>query len=397
MKNDKNLPNKKGYFGQYGGCFVPPELEPALAEVEEAYKEAIKDPKFINEYRSLLRDYVGRPSPLYLAKRLTDKLGGAKIYLKREDLNHTGAHKINHTLGEALLAKRMGKKKLLAETGAGQHGVAVATAAAIVGLKCEVHMGAIDIKKQHPNVIRMKLLGAKIVEVNGGGRCLKDAVDSAFGVYIKEYKDTFFAIGSVVGPHPYPMMIRDFQSIVGKESRKQILEKENKIPDFLIACVGGGSNAIGLFHAFLNDKVKMIGVEPSGKSFKPGENAATLTLGSPGNLHGMFTYVLQDKDKNPLPVHSIASGLDYPGVGPQHAYLKDSGRVEYVTANDKEAIAAFKELSLTEGIIPALESAHALAYAIKFAPKLAKDKIIIVNLSGRGDKDIDYVEEVIGI
>lgn len=376
---------------------MPPQLEEALKEVEAAYNKAKQDPEFQNEYQNLLKNYVGRPSPLYLAKNVTAKFGGAKIYLKREDLNHTGAHKINHCLGEALLAKRMGKKKLLAETGAGQHGVALATAAALVGLKCEVHMGSIDIAKQHPNVIRMKLLGAKVVPVEGGGKSLKDAVDSAFGSFMAEYKNTFFAIGSVVGPHPYPMMIRDFQSVVGKEAKAQIMEQENRLPDYLIACVGGGSNAMGLFHEFLDDKVKMIGVEPAGKSFKPGEHAATLTLGKPGNLHGMFTYVLQNDDGQPMPVHSIASGLDYPGVGPQHAYFKDSKRVEYVTASDKEALAAFLELSKTEGIIPALESAHALAYAFKLAATLDKNKILIVNLSGRGDKDIDYIAEKINL
>lgn len=384
-------PNSSGYFGKYGGQLIPPELIPAFQEIELAYKEAKKDPSFLAEYSQLLKQYVGRPSPLYFAKNLTKKLGGAKIYLKREDLNHTGAHKINHCLGEALLAKRMGKKKLLAETGAGQHGVALATAAAIVGLDCEIHMGAIDIKKQHPNVIRMKLLGAKVVKVTTGGKCLKDAVDSAFGTYLKDYQNTFFGIGSVVGPHPFPIMVQDFQSIVGKEAHKQIRQQTAKLPDYLIACVGGGSNAIGLFKAFINDPVKMIGVEPGGKSFKPGDHAATLTLGTPGEIHGMFTYLLQDSEKNPLPVHSIASGLDYPGVGPVHSYLKDSSRIQYKTANDREALQAFQVLSKTEGIIPALESAHAIAHTIKLAPTLPPDKIIIVNLSGRGDKDVDFV------
>jgi tryptophan synthase beta chain len=341
----------------------------------------------------LLAQYVGRPSPLYFAKNLTKKLGGAKIYFKREDLNHTGAHKINHTLGEALLAKRMGKKQLLAETGAGQHGVALATAAAIVGLECEIHMGSIDIAKQQPNVLRMKMLGATVVEVTQGGKCLKDAVDSAFGAYMASFHDTFFAIGSVVGPHPYPAMVRDFQSVVGKEAKEQILEQEGRLPDYLIACVGGGSNAIGLFSEFLETDVKMIGVEPSGKSFKPGEHAATMTLGTPGTIHGMFTYLLQDEQGEPLPVHSIASGLDYPGVGPQHAHLKDTSRVEYVCANDQEALDAFMELSKTEGIIPALESAHAVAHAIKIAPTLRTDEVLIVNLSGRGDKDVDFVAQ----
>lgn len=395
--NYQNLPNKDGFFGQYGGQFVPPELKIALDEVATEYEKAKNDPEFLKEYQDLLKNYVGRPSPLYFAKNLTEKIGGAKIYLKREDLNHTGAHKINHCLGEALLAKRMGKKKLLAETGAGQHGVALATAAAVMGLECEIHMGAIDVVKQQPNVLRMKMLGAKVVEVNQGGKCLKDAVDSAFGKYLETYQDTFFAIGSVVGPHPYPMMVRDFQSIVGREARKQILEKENRLPDYLVACVGGGSNAMGLFHAFLNDPVQMIGVEPAGKSFRPGDHAATLTFGKPGTLHGMFTYLLQDEKNNPLPVHSIASGLDYPGVGPQHSYLKDQKRVEYMTATDQETLDAFCLLSKIEGIIPALESAYAVAYTTKLAKTLTKDKIIIVNLSGRGDKDIDYVEEILGM
>lgn len=395
--NLQNTPNKDGYFGEYGGQIIPPQLKPVFDEIAVKYEEIKNDPDFLAEYNNLLKDYAGRPSPLYFAKNLTKNLGGAKIYLKREDLNHTGAHKINHTLGEALLAKKMGKKKLLAETGAGQHGVALATAAAIVGIECEIHMGAIDIEKQHPNVVRMKLLGAKVVEVNSGGRCLKDAVDSAFDAFLKDPQNIFFGIGSVVGPHPYPMIIRDFQSTIGKEAKEQILEHENRLPDYLIACVGGGSNAIGLFHEFLNDNVKMIGVEPSGRSFKPGDHAATLTLGKPGEIHGMFTYLLQDESGNPIPVHSIASGLDYPGIGPIHSDLKDKKRVEYVTINDKEALEAFQELSKTEGIIPALESSHAIAYAIKFAPKLDKDIIIIVNLSGRGDKDIDYVEKIIAL
>jgi len=393
----KKTPDKYGYFGKYGGQVVPPQLKEIMDEIEAEYAKARKDKSFMREYQQLLKDCVGRPSPLYYAKNYSKKLGGAKIYLKREDLNHTGAHKINHTLGEALLAKRTGKKKLLAETGAGQHGVALATAATIVGLKCEVHMGTIDYAKQHPNVVRMKLLGAEIKKVEQGGRCLKDAVDSAFQKYMKNPKETFFGIGSVVGPHPYPMMIRDFQSIVGQEAKKQILEQEGRLPDYLVACIGGGSNAIGLFHEFLDDNVQMIGVEPSGKGLKPGEHAATLTLGKPGEIHGMFTYLLQDEKGEPAPVHSIASGLDYPGVGPLHSHFKDDKRVKYVTANDQEALEAFKQLSLDEGIIPALESAHALVEVAKMAPKLTKDKIIIVNLSGRGDKDVDYVAERINL
>ena len=396
MKNVKNLPNEKGYFGEYGGQFIPPPLVPAFKELEEFYDKIKDDEDFKKEYLDLLKNYVGRPSSLYHAKNLSKKLGGAQIYLKREDLNHTGAHKINHCIGEAMVAKKMGKKKLLAETGAGQHGVALATAAALVGLECEIHMGAIDIAKQAPNVQRMKLLGAKVIEVTSGGACLKDAVDSAFGAFIQNYKDIFFAIGSVVGPHPYPAMVRDFQKIVGEETRKQIMEQAGKLPDYLIACVGGGSNAIGLFYEFLNEDIKKIGVEPAGKSFKDGEHAATLTLGKPGTLHGMFTYLLQDEKGEPLPVHSIASGLDYPGVGPYHSYLKDEKQVEYVYANDKEAVSAFYELSKVEGIIPALESSHAIAHAIKIAPDLSKDEIIIVNLSGRGDKDVDYILENFG-
>ncbi len=388
----KSLPNQQGYFGAYGGQIVPPQLRVVLEEIDKAYTEAVNDPKFIAEYKTLLKDYVGRPSPLYLATNLTKQFGGAKIYLKREDLNHTGAHKINHTLGEALLAKRMGKKKLLAETGAGQHGVAVATAAALVGLEAEVHMGEIDIAKQQPNVLRMKILGAKVVPVSQGGKSLKEAVDSAFQIYMQCYQDTFFAIGSVVGPHPYPKMIRDFQSIIGQEAKKQIMEQAGRLPDYLIACVGGGSNAIGLFNEFLDDEsVKMIGVEPSGRGLTLGDHAATLTLGQPGDIHGMHTYVIQDDKGEPASVYSIASGLDYPGIGPIHADLKDSGRVEYVTASDQEAIQSFMNLCKIEGIIPALESAHALAHLPKLAPKLSPDKIIIVNLSGRGDKDIDYI------
>lgn len=395
MNNSLKLsPNKEGYFGEYGGQIIPPILQPIFEEITKSYHSAQADPDFRAEYEGLLKNFVGRPSPLYYAHNLSNKLGGAKIYLKREDLNHTGAHKINHTLGEALLAKRMGKTKLLAETGAGQHGVALATAAALVGLECEIHMGEIDVLKQKPNVIRMQLLGAKVVTVKSGGRCLKDAVDSAFEAFIKDPKNIFFGIGSVVGPHPFPMIVRDFQSIVGRETRGQILEQAGRLPNYLVACVGGGSNAIGLFHEFLDDQqIAMIGVEPSGRSFKAGDHAATLTLGQPGNIHGMFTYLLQDDKGQPLPVHSIASGLDYPGVGPIHADLKDRGRVIYNYINDGEALAAFQTLTKVEGIIPALESAHALAQAIKLASKLSSDKIIIVNLSGRGDKDIDYVAE----
>lgn len=387
-----------GFFGPYGGRFVPPQLETPMAEVAAAYEEARNDPAFIAEYEALLADYVGRPSPLFLARRLTEHIGGAKVYLKREDLNHTGAHKINHCLGEVLLAKRMGKKKVLAETGAGQHGVALATAAALLGLECEIHMGAIDVAKQHPNVVRMELLGAKVVAVESGGACLKDAVDSAFGLFASDYRDTMFCIGSVVGPHPYPSMVRDFQAVVGREAKRQILEKESRLPDALVAAVGGGSNALGLWSDFLDDEeVAIYGVEPGGRDLGVvGEHAATMMLGVEGTLHGMKTLVLQDEEGEPSPVHSIASGLDYPGVGPQHAYLKSTGRVTYVSASDAETLEAFQLLCRLEGIIPALESCHALAHAVKLAPELGPDKVLIVNLSGRGDKDIDYVADRLG-
>ena len=387
--------DEAGFFGNHGGRFLPPQLEAPIAEVAAAYAQARQDPGFQAEYEALLADYVGRPSPLFLAAGLTRHLGGAKIYLKREDLNHTGAHKINHCLGEGLLAKRMGKKKLIAETGAGQHGVALATAAALLGLECEIHMGAVDVAKQHPNVVRMEMLGARVVSITSGGQTLKEAIDSAFSVFAADYADTFFAIGSAVGPDPYPSMVRDFQSIIGREARRQVLEKEVRLPDALVAAVGGGSNALGLFTAFLEDEpVKMFGVEPAGRNLEvPGQHAATITLGTPGTLHGMRTLLLQDEDGNPAEVHSIASGLDYPGVGPQHAFLRDTGRVEYVTASDDETIAAFQLLCRTEGIIPALESSHALAHAIRLAPTMSPDKVIVVNLSGRGDKDVDYVAE----
>ncbi|WP_314814164.1 tryptophan synthase subunit beta [Arachnia propionica] len=386
--------DEAGFFGNHGGRFLPPQLEAPIAEVAAAYAQARQDPGFQAEYEALLADYVGRPSPLFLAAGLTRHLGGAKIYLKREDLNHTGAHKINHCLGEGLLAKRMGKKKLIAETGAGQHGVALATAAALLGLECEIHMGAVDVARQHPNVVRMEMLGARVVSVTSGGQTLKEAVDSAFSVFAADYADTFFAIGSTVGPDPYPSMVRDFQSIIGREARRQVLEKEGRLPDALVAAVGGGSNALGLFTAFLEDEpVKMFGVEPAGRNLEvPGQHAATITLGT-GTLHGMRTLLLQDEDGNPSEVHSIASGLDYPGVGPQHAFLREAGRVEYVTASDDETIAAFQLLCRTEGIIPALESSHALAHAIRLAPTMSPDKVIVVNLSGRGDKDVDYVAE----
>lgn len=391
------LPDDKGYFGPYGGSFVPPQLQAVLDEITDAYMKIKNEEGFLSELQSLYQHYVGRPSPVFHARRLSEKMGGAQIYFKREDLNHTGAHKINHCLGEALLAKKMGKKTLIAETGAGQHGVALATAAALVGLKCDIYMGEIDIVKEHPNVIRMKILGARVVPVTRGTKTLKDAVDDAFDAYLGDPVTQFYAIGSVVGPHPFPMMVRDFQSVVGREARRQFSEMTGALPDNLVACVGGGSNAIGLFTAFLDDEdVRIYGVEPSGLGFKNGDHAATLTLGTPGVLHGFKSYLLQDEKGDPLPVYSVASGLDYPGVGPQHSLLKDIERVTYVTADDKEAIDAFFELSRVEGIIPALESAHAVAYALRLTPELDPGKTILVNLSGRGDKDIDFVTETYG-
>lgn len=391
------MPNEQGYFGNYGGSFVPPQLQTILDEITEAYLKIKEDPDFLQEFDYLRKHYIGRPSPVYLARRLSQQLGGANIYLKREDLNHTGAHKINHCIGEALLAKKMGKKRLIAETGAGQHGVALATAAALLGLECHIYMGEIDVQKEHPNVSRMKVLGAKVISVDRGTKTLKDAVDAAFEAYLGDPVTQLYAIGSVVGPHPFPMMVRDFQSVVGREAKEQFKDISDSLPDALVACVGGGSNAIGLFTAFLDDDIRLIGVEPSGKSFKVGEHAATLTMGSPGTIHGFSCYLLQNEDGSPQPVYSVASGLDYPGIGPQHSYLKDLGRVEYVTASDADAIDAFYTLSRTEGIIPALESAHAVAHAIRLAKELGPGKNILVNLSGRGDKDIDYILEHYGI
>ncbi|BDD07625.1 tryptophan synthase beta chain [Fulvitalea axinellae] len=392
------MPDSQGNFGEYGGQVIPPELKAVMDDINEAYLEISQTEAFQNELADLFKHYVGRPSPIFFAKRLTENIGGAKIYLKREDLNHTGAHKINHCLGEALLAKHMGKTKVLAETGAGQHGVALATACALVGIDCEIHMGEIDIEKEKPNVIKMKILGCKLVPVSRGTRTLKDAVDSAFEEYLKNPKDFFYAIGSVVGPHPFPMMVRDFQSIIGTEARQQFLESQGKLPDMITACVGGGSNAIGLFTAFLGDEeVKIMGVEPSGLGLETDKHAATLTLGTPGAIHGFKCYNLQDDEGNPLPVYSIASGLDYPGVGPQHCYLKDIGRVEYTSATDAECLDAFMTLSRTEGIIPALESAHAVAFAMRQAKEMSPEQSILVNLSGRGDKDMDFVIEKLGL
>ena len=386
------MPDDNGFFGEYGGQQLPPELKAVMDGINDAYLEIKDTDDFKNELADLMTHFVGRPSPVYHAKNLSEKCGGAQIYLKREDLNHTGAHKINHCLGEALLAKHMGKTKVLAETGAGQHGVALATACSLVGIKCEIHMGEVDVEKEHPNVIRMKILGADLIPVSRGTRTLKDAVDSAFEAYLQDPVNSLYAIGSVVGPHPFPMMVRDFQSIVGTEARAQFLEMEDVLPDYLIACVGGGSNAIGLFTAFLDDdKVQMIGVEPSGKGLDTPDHAATMSKGSPGVIHGFSCYLLQDSEGEALPVYSIASGLDYPGVGPQHCYLKDIERVQYESATDVECLDAFMDLSRYEGIIPALESAHAVAHAMKLAATLDKDKRILINLSGRGDKDIDFV------
>ncbi len=392
------MPDENGYFGEYGGQIIPPELKTMMDQINDAYLEIRQSDEFKNELRDLYTNYVGRPSPIFHAKRLSKKIGGANIFLKREDLNHTGAHKINHCLGEALLAKHMGKTKVLAETGAGQHGVALATACALVGIDCEIHMGEIDIEKEHPNVTKMKILGCKLIPVSRGTRTLKDAVDSAFDEYVKDPVNFIYAIGSVVGPHPFPMMVRDFQSIVGKEAREQFLATHNTLPDIVMACIGGGSNAIGIFTAFLNDEsVKLIGVEPAGHGLDTSEHAATMTKGTKGAIHGYKCYNLQNEDGEPLPVHSIASGLDYPGVGPQHCFLKDIGRVQYETADDEDCLDAFMTLSRTEGIIPALESAHAIAYAMKIAADMSPDKNILINLSGRGDKDADFVAETLGL
>ncbi|MDX9745445.1 MAG: tryptophan synthase subunit beta [Syntrophales bacterium] len=392
MAQDIKMPDEEGRFGEYGGRYVPPQLDAVLEEITSAYNAIKDDPGFKEELYALYKDYVGRPSPITYAQNLSDKIGGARLYLKREDLNHTGAHKINHCLGEVLLAKKMGKKKVIAETGAGQHGVALATAATLLGLECDIYMGEVDIVKEKPNVVRIKILGANLIPVTKGQRTLKEAVDDAFDAYLKDPVTQLYAIGSVVGPHPFPMMVRDFQEIVGMEAREQFQEKTGTLPDNLVACVGGGSNAMGLFTAFLQDEnVNIYGVEPSGVGLQQGQHAATLTMGTPGILHGFKSYLLQDTKGDPLSVYSVASGLDYPGVGPQHSLLKDIGRVNYVTADDRETIDAFFELSRTEGIIPALESAHGVAYAMKLAKDLPRNKTILVNLSGRGDKDIDFV------
>jgi tryptophan synthase beta chain len=383
-------------FGRFGGQYVPEPVVEALKELEAAFNEAIKDPTFIEDYQYYMKDYVGRENPLYFAKNLTERLGGAKIYLKREDLNHTGAHKINNAIGQILLAKRMGKKKVIAETGAGQHGVATATAAALFDMECEIFMGEEDMERQALNVFRMELLGAKVVAVSEGTKTLSDAVDAAILYWVEHVEDTFYLLGSAVGPHPYPTIVREFQKIIGEEAIEQIQEKEGRLPDYCIACVGGGSNAIGLFSAFLpHESVKIIGVEAAGLGVDTDKHAATMAKGKEGVIHGMNTFFVQDEKGGISPVYSISAGLDYPGVGPEHAYLKDTGRAEYVSVTDEEAVKALLYLSQVEGIIPAIESSHAIAHVIKFAPTLDIDEVIIVNLSGRGDKDVESIEKYI--
>jgi tryptophan synthase beta chain len=386
------VPDQHGRFGAFGGKYVPETLMNALIELEEAYLKYKDDPDFLEEVRYLLKQYSGRPTPLYYAERLSEHLGGAKIYLKREDLNHTGAHKINNTIGQAVLAKRMGKKKVIAETGAGQHGVASATVAALMGLECKVFMGEEDTKRQQLNVFRMKLLGSEVIPVMSGTRTLKDACNETLRYWVSHVDDTYYILGSVTGPHPYPMMVRDFQRIIGLEAREQIQEAEGRLPDVIVAAVGGGSNAIGIFHPFIEDKgVRLVGVEAAGRGVDTEEHAATMTKGRPGVFQGSMSYVLQDEGGQVLPAHSISAGLDYPGIGPEHSYLKDIKRAEYVPITDKEALDALSLLSRMEGIIPALESAHAIAHVQKIAPKMGKDEIIVVNLSGRGDKDVESI------
>ena len=393
----KRVPDRRGYFGLYGGRFVPETLMPALDELEKAYHASRKDRDYQRELIHLQRTYVGRPTPLYFAKRLTESLGGAKIYLKREDLAHTGAHKINNALGQALLARKMGKKRLIAETGAGQHGVATATGAALTGLECDIYMGSEDVARQSLNVFRMKLLGARVIEVSEGSRTLKDAINEGLRDWTTNVRTTHYLMGTVFGPHPFPVMVRDFQSVIGKETKRQIMEAEGRLPDYLVACVGGGSNAIGLFHDFLSTEAKMIGVEAGGTGILEGEHAARFAGGSIGVLQGTKSFLLQDDNGNILGTHSVSAGLDYAAVGPEHAFLRESGRVRYTYAKDDEALAAFELLSKSEGIIPALESSHALAEAVKLAPSLSREEVIVVNLSGRGDKDVQHVAKIKGI
>lgn len=392
----KNYPDSNGYFGKYGGAYISEELKKAMDEITESYFTICKSSKFISELRRIRKEFQGRPTPVSYLERLSGSLGNVQIYVKREDLNHTGAHKLNHCMGEALLAKYMGKKKVIAETGAGQHGVALATAAAYFGLECDIYMGAVDIKKQAPNVARMKILGANVIEVTDGLATLKEAVDAAFAAYMKEYKDCIYCIGSVVGPHPFPMMVRDFQSVVGIEAREQFIEMTGELPDAVVACVGGGSNAMGMFSGFLNDPVDIYGVEPLGRGPALGDHAASLKYGEEGVMHGFNSIMLKDANGDPAPVYSVASGLDYPSSGPEHAFLRDLGRVKYDVVDDEETINAFFTLSRMEGIIPAIESSHAVAYAMKLAKEM-KNGSILVNLSGRGDKDMDYIIEKYGI
>ncbi|NPV43484.1 MAG: tryptophan synthase subunit beta [Firmicutes bacterium] len=390
----KILNEKKGHFGLFGGRYVPETLIPALDELEKAYNEAVKSPDFNIALSYYLKNYSGRPTPLYYAENLTRTLGGAKIFLKREDLNHTGAHKINNTLGQALLAKRMGKKRVIAETGAGQHGVATATVAAMFGLECEIYMGEKDMERQEINVFRMRMLGAKVTPVKTGSRTLKDATNEAIRDWVTNVKDTHYIIGSVVGPHPYPAIVRDFQAVIGREAKRQVLDIEGRLPDYVVACVGGGSNAMGIFYEFIPDKkVRLIGVEAAGKGIETGEHAASINAGSIGVLHGSKSYILQDEDGQIIPAHSISAGLDYPGVGPEHAYLKETGRATYVAVTDKEAVEGFKLLTKTEGIIPALESAHAVAFLERLSKVTTKEQTVILCLSGRGDKDVYTVSK----
>jgi tryptophan synthase beta chain len=398
VQSNASVPDAAGHFGAYGGVFVPETLIFALQQLEAEYKKAKSDPQFATDFDYYLREFVGRPSRLFYAERLTKKFGGAKIYLKREDLNHTGAHKINNTIGQALLCLRMGKKRVIAETGAGQHGVATATAAALFGLKCDVYMGAEDIRRQNLNVFRMKLMGANVIEVHSGSKTLKDATNEAMRDWMGSVEHTHYILGSVVGPHPFPMIVRDFQSMIGEETKRQCEELEGRLPDVIVACVGGGSNAAGIFAPFRDDtSVKLVGVEAGGRSTALGQHAATLSMGKPGVLHGCLSYVLQDDDGQTADVHSCSAGLDYPGVGPEHAYWKDSGRVEYASISDEEALEGFKLLAQNEGIIPALETAHAIAHTAKLAPTLGKDQILVINLSGRGDKDCQEAARLMGM
>ncbi len=390
------LPDERGHFGIYGGKFVPETLMAALEELENEYRKAQKDPVFLSELDYYLKEYAGRPTPLYFAPRLSEEWGGARVYLKREDLCHTGAHKINNTLGQVLLARRMGKKRVIAETGAGQHGVATATVAALFGLECEIYMGTEDMKRQALNVFRMRLLGAKVTPVDSGSRTLKDAINEAMRDWVTNVENTHYVLGSVLGAHPYPMMVRDLQSVIGREARDQVLEKEGRLPDYLLACVGGGSNAMGLFYPFLNDsKVRMIGVEAGGLGIETGHHAARFATGMLGVLHGTLSYVLQDENGQIQTTHSVSAGLDYPSVGPEHSYYRDLGRIQYVSVTDQEALEAFQLLSKLEGIIPALECAHAIAYAAELVPNLEKESLVIINLSGRGDKDVDHVARLL--